>query len=164
MFRVRRSKAARCSRSWCRNELVTWRETLRAALRGLRRRPLRNGLALAGVALATATLVALLALSSAARHDVLTGLEERPMLTSIQVVPAAPRAGVAPRPLDTAAVTQISAVQGVKEVLPVVVVPATLRAGVASPAGTVSGMTPSGVAPYGLAVGRGPLPRELDAI
>ena len=55
---------------------MTWRETLRAALRGLRRRPLRNGLALAGVALATATLVALLALSNAARHNVLTGLED----------------------------------------------------------------------------------------
>jgi len=143
---------------------VTWRETLRVALRGLRRRPLRNGLALAGVALATATLVALLALSNAARHGVLAGLEERPMLTSIQVVPAAPRAGVGPRPLDAQAVTQISAVPGVKEVLPVVVVPATLRAGVASPAGTVSGITPSGVAPYALAAGRAPLPSEMNAI
>ena len=143
---------------------MTWSETIRTALRGVRRRPLRNGLALAGVALATATLVALLALSTAARHDVLTGLEERPMLTSIQVVPAAPRSGVAPRPLDAGAVTQISAVPGVKEVLPVVVVPVTLRAGVASPAGTVSGMTPPGVAPYAFAAGRGPMPSEVNTI
>jgi len=91
---------------------VTWRETLRVALCGLRRRPLRNGLAVVGVAIATATLVVLLALSSAARRDVLSGLEPRPMLTSMQVVPAAPRAGVASRPLDAQAVTQIAAVPG----------------------------------------------------
>jgi len=48
--------------------------------------------------------------------------------------------------------------------LPVVVVPVTLRAGVASPAGTVSGMTPPGVAPYAFAAGRGPLPSEVNAI
>jgi putative ABC transport system permease protein len=143
---------------------VTWRETLRVALRGVRRRPLRNGLAVVGVAIATATLVALLALSNAARRDVLSGLEQRPMLTSIQVVPAAPRAGVASRPLDAQAVTQIAAVPGVTEVLPVVVVPATLRAGASSPSGTVSGITPSGVAPYSLAAGRAPYRDEANAI
>ena len=114
-------------------------ETVRAALRGLRRRPLRNGLALVGVILATATLVALLALSTAARAQVLGGLEEQPMITTIQVTPVTQRAGVAPRPLDAAAVEAISGVAGVREVMPIVVVPATLRLGGRSPSGTVTG-------------------------
>jgi len=138
-------------------------ETVRAALRGLRRRPLRNGLALVGVILATATLVALLALSTAARAQVLGGLEEQPMITTIQVTPATQRAGVAPRSLDAAAVEAISSVAGVREVMPIVVVPATLRLGGRSPSGTVTGVTPRSRTPYALGAGRAPTPAEPDA-
>jgi putative ABC transport system permease protein len=134
------------------------------ALRGVRRRPLRNGLAVAGVAIATATMITLLSLSSAARRDVFAGLEDRPMLTSIQVLPGPARAGVSSLPLDAQAVARVAAVPGVKEVLPVVVVPATLRLGTSSASGTVSGMSPGGVPPYALAAGRAPVPDEGDAI
>ena len=116
-----------------------------------------------GVILATATLVALLALSTAARAQVLGGLEEQPMITTIQVTPATQRAGVAPRPLDAAAVEAISGVAGVREVMPIVVVPATLRLGGRSPSGTVTGVTPRARTPYALVAGRVPTPSEPDA-
>jgi FtsX-like permease family/MacB-like periplasmic core domain len=142
---------------------VRTRERINAAIRNLRRRPLRNGLALVGIVLATATLVILLALSDAARHEVLGGLEARPMLTTIQVVPAAPRGGVAPRPLNLDAVREISRVAGVKEVVPVIVVPVVLIVESRQPAGTVSGLSPTNV-PYSLRAGRTPVLDESNTI
>ena len=143
---------------------MRWRETVRSAARGLRRRPLRNGLAATGVALATATLVILLALSSAARRGVLANLEDQPMVDTIQVTPATGHAGVAPRPIDDAAIAEISGLPGVRSVTPLLVVPAGLRIGDGGPSGTVLGWEPRGRVPFALAAGRAPAVDEADAI
>jgi len=137
---------------------------MRAALVGVARRPLRYALAVLGVTLATATLVALLGLSNGLRYELATRVGERPLLTTVQVTAAQPRAGEAAHPLDAGAVAEISHVTGVREAVPVIVVPLTLRAGDRTPGGTALGMSPAGRAPYSLRSGRPPDPGELDAV
>lgn len=143
---------------------MTARETIRAAIRSVVRRPLRYGLATLGVALGTAMLVALLAISGGLQRELLGRLGERTQLTLVQVSPAAPRAGESPRQLDLRAVDELSRLAGVREALPVIVIPATLRVSDRAPSGTVMGISPAGRAPYALSRGRAPGPGEHDAI
>lgn len=143
---------------------MTARETFRAAIRGIVRRPLRYGLATLGVALGTAMLVSLLAISAGLQHALVDRLGERPLLTTVQVSPAAPRAGEAPRQLDARTVDELARVPRVREVLPVIVIPASLRVGDRAPSGTVMGVSPSGRAPYALSRGRAPAAGERDAV
>lgn len=143
---------------------MTVRETLRAALRNLARRPLRNGLAALGVLLATASLVALLGLSAGIEAELVGRLADRPFLTTIQVTTAQPRAGEATRPLDDAAIEALARLRGVRDVSPVIVAPATLRAGERAPSGTVLAVSLRGGAPYALQEGRVPRPDEPDAL
>jgi ABC-type lipoprotein release transport system permease subunit len=140
------------------------RETIRAALIGVARRPLRYGLAILGVTLATATLVALIGLSNGLRYELATRVGERPLLTAVQVSAEQPRAGEPAHPLDPAAVAEISRVAGVREAVPVIVVPLTLRAGDRTPGGTALGMSPARGAPYTLHSGRPPGPGESDGM
>jgi len=82
---------------------VSWPAIARAALRSVARRPLRNGLATLGVALATATLVALLALSSGLQQQLLERVSERRFLTTIHTARAVIKLAVRPGgPLDGA--------------------------------------------------------------
>lgn len=143
---------------------MTGRETVRAAIRGVVRRPLRYGLATLGVALGTAMLVSLLAISGGLQHELVGRLGERPLLTMIQVSASAPRAGEAPRPLDTRTVEEISRLPRVREAIATVVLPASVRVGDRAPSGTVMGMAPAGRAPYSLSRGRAPTAAEPDAV
>jgi putative ABC transport system permease protein len=143
---------------------VTPRETVRAATRSIVRRPLRYGLATLGVALGTAMLVSLLAISAGLQHALVDRLGERPLLTTVQVTPAAPRAGEAPRQLDARTVDELSRLPRVREALPVIVIPASLRVGDRAPSGTAMGVSPSGRAPYALSRGRAPAADERDAV
>ena len=138
-------------------------EIVRAAIRNVARRPLRNGLAAIGVALATALLVALLSLSAGVRSGLSVRLEEQPLLTMVQVTVASPAAGQAPRPLDETAVASLERIPGVRDALPLLPVPATLRVGDSSPSGTVTGLG-GARAPYALAAGRALAPNDVDAI
>lgn len=138
-------------------------ELLAAAARNLRRRPLRNALAALGVLLGSATLVALLGLANGLQANVLERMGERPLLTLVQVLPASPRAGEAPRPLDDRAVDALARLAHVRAAMPVVVVPATLRSGERTTSGTILGVSPQGKVPYALAAGRAPTPSEADA-
>lgn len=129
-------------------------ELARAALRDILRRPLRNTLAALGIALATATLVALLGLSRGLEHQVLDRAAQQPLLTLVQVFAAAPPAGGTARPLDDRAVADLGAISGVREALPAVVLPATLSVAGRTPGGTVLGLAAAGRAPYALQSGR----------
>lgn len=133
------------------------------ALRDVRRRPLRSALTALGVTLATTTLVALIALSRGIQLDVLER-SSTPFLTIVQVLPAAPAAGVSPRALDESAVRDIRAIAHVREALPAIVVPASIAASGHQVAGTVIGLAPVNRAPYALAAGRAPLASEADAV
>jgi putative ABC transport system permease protein len=139
------------------------RELARAALRNVRRRPLRNALATLGIALATATLVALLTLSAALQRALVDQVGERPLLTAIQVTAGAARAGEPAKILDGPAADALGRLAGVRESIPIVIVPAGLRSGDRSPSGTVLAMSPRR-APYGLASGRPPLATDANAI
>ncbi len=131
-----------------------WREVVR--------RPLRGSLAILGVALATTTLVALVALSRGVQANVLEQ-SSTPFLTIVQVLPAAPSAGTSPRSLDDRALQDVRAVPHVREAFPAIVVPATLSSSGRQSSGTVIGLTPSGRVPYALAAGRAPNSSETDA-
>lgn len=138
-------------------------ELARAALRNVRRRPLRNSLATLGIALATATLVALLTLSAALQRALVDQVAERPLLTAIQVTAGSPRAGEPAKVLDGPAADALGRLPGVREAIPIVVVPVTLRAGDRSPAGTLFAMSPRR-APYGVVSGRPPVATDPNAI
>jgi len=143
---------------------MRWSEILRAAARDVGRRPLRNGLAALGVALATALLVALLSLSAGVRSGIAQRLEEQPLLTLVQVTPVTPTAGQAPKALDDTAIASLRQIRGVREVLAMLVVPATLRISEASPGGTIAGLSVSRQAPYALVVGRALESSDVDAV
>lgn len=143
---------------------MTARETLRSAIRSVVRRPLRYGLATLGVSLGTAMLVSLLAISAGLQYQLVDRLGERPQLTLVQVSAAAPRAGESPRQLDARAVEELARLPGVREALPVIVIPATLRVAERAPSGTVLGVSPSGRVPYALSRGRSPTAGERDAV
>lgn len=143
---------------------MRWNEILRAATRDVGRRPLRNGLAALGVSLATALLVALLSLSAGVRSGIAQRLEAQPLLTLVQVTPATPTAGQAPKALDDAAIASLRQIGGVRDVLAMLVVPATLRIGDASPGGTIAGLSVVRRAPYALVVGRALEPSDVDAV
>lgn len=143
---------------------MRWSEVARAAIRDVARRPLRNGLATLGVALATALLVALFSLSAGLRSGLASRLEDQPLLTMVQVTPASPTAGQAPRPLDDAAVEALARLPGVRDALAAIVVPATLRLGDAGPSGTITGLSVARRAPYALLVGRALDPGDVDAV
>jgi len=130
---------------------VSWREIVRTALRNVRRRPLRNGLATLGIVLGISSLVALLSLSAALQRALTDKVGERPLLTAIQVTAGASRAGEPARVLDGPAADALGRLPGVREAIPLVVVPATLRAGDRAPGGTLIGMSPLR-APYALDV------------
>lgn len=137
---------------------------LRAAVRDVGRRPLRNALATLGIMLATSLLVALLSLSAGIRSGLAERLEDQPLLTMVQVTPASPRAGEAPRALDDAAVAALGRIAGVRDAVAMIVVPASLRLGDAAPAGTIAGMSVAHRAPYALLAGRALDPSDVDAI
>jgi len=139
-------------------------ELLRVAIRDVTRRPLRNGLALLGVVLATALAVALFPLEAGVRRSLAERILDRPLNSFVQVTPATPRSGEASRRLDPAAVDSLGRIKGVREAIPIVVVPAALRSQDRRPAGTVLGMTPPGRAPYALVAGRAPRPDEANAV
>lgn len=136
-------------------------EVLAAAGRNVLRRPLRNALASLGVTLATASLVALLGLAAGAEAGALERLEQRPLLRLVQVLPPEARAGDPASVLDAAAVTRLASIPNVRDVVPVVVVPAAIRVGTSQPTGSVLGMSPSR-APYALQAGRPPSSGETD--
>lgn len=142
---------------------MSWGEIVRTALRNVLRRPLRNGLATLGIVLGVATLVALLSLSAALERALTERVGERPLLTAIQVTAGSPRAGEPARILDGPAADALGRLPGVREAIPLVVVPVTLHAGDRAPGGTVIGMSPHR-APYSLASGRPPLATETDAL
>jgi putative ABC transport system permease protein len=143
---------------------MRWSEVVRAAIRDVGRRPLRNALATLGILLATALLVALLSLSAGIRSGLASRLEDQPLLTMVQVTPASPRAGESPRALDDAAVAALGRIPGVRDAVAVLVVPASLRIGDAAPSGTVSGMSVAQRAPYALLAGRALDPSDVDAV
>jgi ABC-type antimicrobial peptide transport system permease subunit len=143
---------------------MRWSEIVRAAVRDVGRRPLRNALATLGILLATALLVALLSLSAGIRSGLASRLEDQPLLTMVQVTPASPRAGESPRALDDAAVASLGRIPGVRDRVAVLVVPASLRLGDAAPSGTISGMSVAHRAPYALLVGRALEPSDVDAV
>ncbi|MBI3521831.1 MAG: hypothetical protein HY071_01870 [Chloroflexi bacterium] len=113
--------------------------------------------------LATTTLVALFALSRGIQLDVLKR-SSTPFLTIVQVLPAAPAAGVSPRALDESAVRDIRTTPHVREALPAIVVPASITVSARQVSGTIIGLTPGGRAPYALAAGRAPTSSENDGV
>lgn len=143
---------------------MSWSETLRAALRNVVRRPLRNALAMLGVVLATATLVALIALSAGVEAQLTERLADRPFLTTIQVTSAPPRAGEAPRALDASTIDTLAGLRGVRAVSPVIVFTGTLRAGDRAPGGSFLAVTPQATPAYALERGRAPRTDERDAL
>lgn len=143
---------------------MRWSEIAREAVRDVARRPLRNGLALLGVLLATTLLVALLSLSAGIRSGLEARFEDQLLLTMVQVTPTSPTAGVAPRPLDDAAVASLRRIPGVRDAVAVLVVPASVRLGDAAPGGTIAGLSVPHRAPYALLAGRALDPRDVDAV
>ncbi len=135
---------------------MSWSQILAHAARNVGRRPLRNILAGLGVALGTATLVALLALGRGLQLQVLERGAEQPLLTLVQITSTRPPAGGTARPLDDSAVDAIKRTPHVRTALPVVVVLASVRLADRSVGGTVLGMSPAGRAPYALSAGRAP--------
>jgi ABC-type antimicrobial peptide transport system permease subunit len=108
---------------------MSWPDVLTLALRGLRRRPGRAALSIAAVALATALMVALLAIARTAESQVLDQLAEGGPISSIKVGAGAPLAGQVEqddlrireaRDLDDGALDRIRAIPEVKTALPVV--------------------------------------------
>jgi MacB-like protein len=143
---------------------MRWSEIVRAAIRDVGRRPLRNALATLGVLLATSLLVALLSLSAGLRSSLASRLEDQPLLTMVQVTPASPKAGEAPRGLDDAAVAALARIPGVRDAVAILVVPASLRFGDASAGGTVTGLSNARRAPYKLLAGRALESTDVDAV
>lgn len=143
---------------------MRWTEIARAALRDVARRPLRNALATLGILLATSLLIALLSLSAGIRSGLASRLEDQPLLTMVQVTPASPKAGEAPRALDDPAVAALGRIPGVRDAVAIVVVPASLRLGDAAPGGTIAGMSVARRAPYALLAGRALDPSDVDAV
>jgi macrolide transport system ATP-binding/permease protein len=124
---------------------VNWRDAVALAGREIRRRPARAALTVLAVALAAALLCALLAIAGTARTRVLSQLSHGGSLAGISVEPNAPNPAQAtlddpapglPRPLTEAAVTQISRLQDVLMVLPIVVAPVELLPPATPPAGS----------------------------
>jgi ABC-type lipoprotein release transport system permease subunit len=116
------------------------------------------------VLLGTAALVALLGLSRGIQAQLLRSIGEQAALTLVQVLPGPPRPGrQSARVLDAPAVRALGTLPGVRSAAPVVVVPATLRAGDRAPTGNVLGISPPDEPPYALQSGRVPDPRERDA-
>ena len=126
-----------------------------SAWREVARRPLRGALAVIGVALATTTLVALLALGRGIQLNVLEQ-SSTPFLTVVQVLPGAPAPGKIPRALDDRALQDIRALPHVREALPAIVVPASVRVGGPQVGGTILGLAPTARAPYALTAGQAP--------
>lgn len=138
-------------------------QLIAAACRNIARRPLRNALAALGVMLGTASLVALLALASGAEAGALARLERRPMLHMVQVLPPAPHAGGPAVVLDAAAVERLARIGGVREAVPIAVVPGTLRLGVHQPSGSILGLSAERP-PYALQAGRPLSAADEDAM
>ena len=108
---------------------MTWRDAIRLAARTVRRRPGRAVLTVLAVTLAAALLTALLTISTTAETRVLEQLSSGGPLAGIKVAAAAPDPGQvdqdnaapgAPKSLDDAALTQISELPEVREVVPIV--------------------------------------------
>src|SRR5712691_7315258 len=97
-------------------------ELARAALRDVARRPLRNGLAVGGVLLASALVVALFTLEAGIRRSLAERALERPLLSFVQVTPASARAGETPRPLSDDVVAALGHIKGVRQAIPILVV------------------------------------------
>ena len=123
---------------------MSWADTFRLAARSVLRRPGRAALTVVAVALAAALFTAMLTMAATAQGRVLNQLAKGGPLAGIQVAAAAPdpsQAGVdnptrgAPKPIDQAALDQISRIRGVDVVLPIV----TAQSLVAWPGHTATG-------------------------
>jgi ABC-type antimicrobial peptide transport system permease subunit len=139
---------------------VNWPQSLIHAASNLARRPLRNLLAGGGVVLAIALLVSLLAIARGVQFAALERAREQPLLNLVQVLPGAASAGIAARPIDDAALTQVRGLSGVRAATAVQVVPTTLKLEGRTAGGTVLGITPTDGPLFGLQAGRTPLSDE----
>ncbi|HEV2250871.1 MAG TPA: FtsX-like permease family protein [Candidatus Limnocylindria bacterium] len=134
-----------------------------AAARDVATRPLRSALTAIGVALATAALVALVALSRGIQVNVLEH-SSTPFLTIVQVLPAQAAAGASARALDDGALWDIRAAPHVREAIPAIVVPVSVATAGRQVGGTLIGLSPAGPAPYALSAGRAPSSTETDGV